>query len=90
MILLFKEKIECDTSNMKIKISGEWTHNVVFDNEDQYWDINDYESFTMYKIDYVLSINGRNRLYLEALFKGNEEESQEGRSATKESQEIKG
>ena len=67
---------EMNASNTKVEVSGEWTQNVVFDNEDVYWDINDYEPFTMYEMDYTLPSDGRKRLDLKALLKGDEEESQ--------------
>ncbi|MCQ2816100.1 MAG: oxysterol-binding protein [archaeon] len=56
-------------------ISGEWCKEIIID-EEKYWDIKEYTLLPIFKIGFQLPSDGRNRLDLQNLFKGDLETSQ--------------
>lgn len=58
-----------------IQIKGEWTKNVIFDDE-EYWDIETYPLLTVHEVGYKCPSDGRFRPDLIALVKNDQETSQ--------------
>ena len=69
-------------------ITGEWTKEIIFDNEDKYWDIKDYSLLPFVKVGYQLPSDGRNRKDLIAVLQGNEELAQEEKEKMEVQQRV--
>ncbi|MCQ2821373.1 MAG: oxysterol-binding protein [archaeon] len=85
---------DCNHSIIKEKedeyatVSGEWAKEVIFDGEDKYWDIKEYPLLPIYKIGYQLPSDGRNRLDLQNLIKGDLETSQKEKEKMEVQQRV--
>lgn len=64
-----------DDAKVLSKIEGDWTSSISFDGE-EYWNIDEYKAFKIFKNGYILESNGSNRPDLKYLIEGKEEESQ--------------